>query len=186
MGLLIVSIGISLFIANGVLQAVRKGLNIASVAVDVTQGCPNGAFTEFSGKLLCSNPAPYLYSVVTNDDTARLVFWAGGCLLGLVNFLIIFRTLRNPGEHFARQSLSFKKIGLLVTAMGAFLAIGGAGGSSGALTESYYDCRNVTQQKDGNWTGCVSQNLVFQGSPSGFWDIWVQFTVAVLEGIFAW
>ena len=45
-------------------------------------------------------------------------------------------------------------------------------GSAFLLNEQYYDCRNVTQQKDSNWTGCVSENLYWNGSQSGFWDAW--------------
>jgi hypothetical protein len=185
-GLSIVVVGMSRFIAAGVLQVVRKGLNDASIAVAVDLGCPNGTSTEFSGKVLCSHPAPYIYSDVTDNDVTRIVFWGFGCLLALANYLLIAKVLRDPGEHFARQSLVYQRTALSVTAVTVLLAISNASADPASVTEQYYDCRNATQQSDGTWIGCVSENLYFPGSPSGFWDVWVKFYVVVLQGIFAW
>ncbi len=176
----------ALFIATGVLQVVRKGLNDASIAVSIDRGCPNGTTTAFSGQVLCAHPAPYIYSDVTDNDVSRIVFWGFGCLLALVDFLIIFKVLRDPGEHFARQSLLYQRTSLTVTALIALLAISNASADTASVTEQYYDCRNATQQSDGSWIGCVHETLYFPNSSSGFWNVWVQFYLVVLQGIFAW
>lgn len=176
----------ALFVATGIRQLLIKGLNNASVVIDVEKGCPNGIVTNILGITQCSNPAPYIYGIITDDDATRMIFWVFGCLLALANFLIILKVLWNPAEHFARQSTLYVKSSMLFTFAAAMLAIGAAGGSTGALTEQYYDCRNATQLANGNWTGCVSEQIYFPGSPSGFWDVWEQSKIAIAEGIFAW
>jgi hypothetical protein len=79
---LISSVGITLYIAAGALQIAHKGFNIATITVDITQGCPNGTF--FTIVELCSHPAPYVYSILTDDDASQISFWFLGSLIRLL------------------------------------------------------------------------------------------------------
>lgn len=169
------------------LEIARQGLNVGSVAIGVADGCPGGVTTQAFAPTLCSHVAPYEFGVLTDSDITRLVFWAGGCLLALANIPLLLKILRNPGEHFGRQdSPVYNKIAFGTAALTALLAIADQGADTAAVSQLYYDCRNATLQSSGNWTGCVQETITFPGSPSGFWDVWVRYSVAVLESIFAW
>lgn len=176
-------VGLGLYIVAGALQIAHKGFNIATITLDIAQGCPNGTF--FTLVELCSNPAPYEYSILTDDDASQISFWFLGSLIGLLSCGSVIPTLYDPTWFLKRQE-NFKSIAFPITAVGVFLAIGGAAGATQSYSTEYYNCENIKQQSDGNWTGCVSESLNWGSSGSGFWDIWTQFTVVVLEGIFAW
>jgi hypothetical protein len=181
-----VVIGLSLFIITGVVQVAQKRLNLDSIVMDVIQGCPAGCFTDSSGKTLCPQPAPYLYSDMTDNDYSRFVFWVYGCVLAISNYVSVFQIFRDPGEYFTRQtSREYRRLVFVKTVLTALFAVGNAGGSAATIVRGHYDCRNGTQQKDGNWAGCVYDNIIFPSDGTWFW-LWVQSNQAVLEGIFAW
>jgi len=155
--------------------------NVASVAIRVDQGCPAGVTEEG----YCSQLGPYSFSVLTESDISRIVFWATGALATLVYFLQLHK-LKNP-THFLLPPQAYKKTMFFVTLITVLLAILSVCNGQILLSSQYYDCSGASQAAGGgNLTVCFLDIISLPGDTYGFWNFWVQYNVAVLEGIFAW
>ena len=103
----------------------------------------------------------------------------------MVDSFVAIRTLCDSKWRLQMQGrVEYTNFILLV--LGILVTLANSGGYAAPYTSDYYDCSHAKQQSDGNWTGCVSEEIYFPGSPSGFWNVWVNSLDAVLEGIFEW
>jgi hypothetical protein len=176
--------GFMLFALNGALRIRHTGFKDRSYEVSVAMGCPNGTSTEFSGTKLCAAaPQPYTFPYSDTADTYRVVFWILGLLyaaiaLGHMSFWLSKRRILTK--------LTIANLAVALVIAGALLAVFGDGFHSGAVAVSYDDCRGAQQRIDGNWIGCVSSEITFAGSRSGFWTIWARDKEAVARSIFVW
>jgi hypothetical protein len=174
-----------LFVTTGLIALLPGGLDsAASVAVGVDQGCPSGITTE----AYCAQVGPYSFSVLTESDRTRIAFWACGSLSSLVFILRLYELKNLPRFLLPPQaSPKYKIVTFLLTLLSVLLAVLSVRDGQIDLWSNYYDCRGGSRAAGpGNLTVCFQDVIGLDGDTYGFWNVWVQYQVAVLEGVFAW
>jgi hypothetical protein len=71
------------------------------------------------------------------------------------------------------------------------LCVAAAVMDSKAQSIPYRDCRNAATVEEWpggpvSYTGCVANTLVFPGSVTGFWEIWVKYKLTVAQSMVTW
>lgn len=174
-----------LYVTAGLVALGHGGLDsVASVAVGVDQGCPAGVTEEG----YCLNVGPYNFSVLTESDRVRIAFWAIGTLTPLSYILQLSKLKNHPRFLLPPQaSPLYKKATFLLILITVLLAILSVPDEQILLSPTYYDCSGALRAAgSGNLTVCFPFILSLPGDTYGFWNLWVRYQAAVLEGIFAW
>lgn len=179
------------FITVGLVALLHGGLgSVASTAVAVDQGCTSGNGTgTFT---TCAQVGPYSFTDMTDGDWDRVGFWITGSVSSLTyiarSILHIYRLGKFPRSILTPQaSKGFKVVTFCLVLLSLLLAILDIRDGQIDYFDSYYDCSGGTRAAGpGNLTLCIQNTIDLQGDTYGFWNVWVKYEDAVLEGIFAW
>jgi hypothetical protein len=195
------AVGMVVFIANGAFVMFKQ--RVYSLAVVVTVGCYN--YSDFIGTCESLVSMQQVHPSTTGDVLLQVSWYISSILLLPATYVVFSMGLSsictctvwyaspNDAENrfivwFTRHTQIFA---LLVICVGGTLCVAAAVMDSKAQSILYYDCRNaaIGEEWPGgpvSYNGCVANTVVFPGSVTGFWGVWVKYKLAVAQSIVAW